>query len=369
MTTVKRLWARVTRTAAYRSWQRFGSVRGNLLAGGVTYFSFLSVFPAVALGFTIFGILLRGHPDWLGQITEYLDRTLPGFVQDKANPKGLIPLAIPSKNALSITGAVSIVGLVLSGLGWLSALRDGIRTVFQTPGEPGNAVLLKVRDLGVMALFGLGIVLSAVVTVVAGGVAGFVADHLGISGQGWVLTVLGIALGVVLDGALVALMLRVLSGVDLPWRGVRNGALAGGIGLTALKVFGTSLLAGTLSNPIYGSIALVVGLLLWLNFIARIILLSAAWAANDLDVAAGRALLTDATVNKAMEGPETREVAAAAPVPDPAARAALGLPTFGQRSADRTGLAAGAVLGAVGAAGVGAVLRGASRFLRPMSRR
>lgn len=350
MTGLKQLWAQVTATAAYRSWQRYSNAPGSLLAGGVTYFAFLAVFPAVALAFTIFGLLLRGHPQWLAQISDYLDQTLPGFINDTKHRGGLIPLKIPSKNTLSITGAVSVIGLVVSGLGWLSATRDGIRAIFQAPGEPGNAVMLKLRDLGVAVLFGLGIVLSAAVTGVAGAVTGQVAEKIGLGSQGWILTVVGVVLGVLLDGTLVALLLRVLSGVDLPWRGVRNGAVVGGIGLTFLKLFGSRLLASTLRNPVYGSIALVVGLLVWLNFISRIVLLSAAWAANDLDTA------------HAAETPASAEPPTG---PDPAARAAVGLPTFGQRSADRTTLAAGAVLGAAGVAGIGAVVRGLLRLLRP----
>ncbi len=367
MTALKRLLARLTKTAAYRSWQRYGSVRGNLLAGGVTYFAFLSIFPAVALAFTVFGVLLHGHPDWLAQITDYLDKTLPGFIKDDRHPKGLISLAIPSRNTLSITGAVSVIGLVLAGLGWLSALRGGLRTIFRATGDPGNPITSKLRDLGVMVLLGIGIVVSAAVTAVAGAVAGFVAQHIGLGGQGWVLTVAGLVVGVLLDAALVAVMLRILSGVELPWHGIRNGALAGGIGLTLLKVFGSKLLAGTLKNPLYGSIALVVGLLIWLNFIARIVLLSAAWAANDLDTATERLQVTEGTLAKAVEGPEPLSVAAgaAADLDSRDARAALGLPTFGQRAVDRSTLAAGAVLGAAGVAGAGALARGLLRVVRP----
>ncbi|MEO7069601.1 MAG: YihY/virulence factor BrkB family protein [Nostocoides sp.] len=353
MKTVRRLWTRLQGTWGYRGWKRYGDARGNLLAGGVTYFAFLSVFPAIALAFTIFGALLRGHPDWLGQISGYLDTTLPGFVKDDANPTGLIPLSIPSRNTLSITGVVAVLGLVLSGLGWLAATRDGIRAIFGAKGSPGNVLTDKLRDLAVLVVFGVGIVLSAAVTGVAGAVTGNVAEWIGLGGQGWILTVVGVLLGIVLDGALVAVMLRVLSGVDLPWRGVRNGALAGGIGLTLLKVFGTTLVAGTLRNPVYGSIALVVGLLVWLNFISRIVLLSAAWAANDLDDAE----------------PTSAQTRGAGAVPDPADRVAAGLPTFGQRAADRWTLAAGAVLGAAGVAGLGAVARSVLRLIRPRAPR
>ena len=46
------------------------------------------------------------------------------------------------------------------------------------------------------------------------------------------------------------------------------------------------------------------------------------------------------------------------------ARTDAGLPTFGQRAADRTSVAAGAVLGAVGAVALGAVGRGIRSLVR-----
>lgn len=366
MRAVKRLWSRVEATPAWRGWQRYNDARGNLLAGGVTYFAFLSIFPALALAFTIFGVLLKDHPDWLGDIRDYLDTTLPGFIKD-ANGEGLIPLSIPGATTLSITGALAVLGLLFAGLGWLSATRDGIRTIFGAKGGPGNILTDKLRDLVVMLLFGVGIVVSAFVTVVAGAVAGATADAVGLGGQGWLLTLAGLVVGVVLDGMLVALMLRALSGVDVPWRGLRTGAIVGGVGLTLLKVVGSRLLAHTMGNKLYGSIALVVGLLVWLNLISRVVLLSAALAANNLDARLADLPVSDAVKAKATEGPD--ELAESMPAGSPtalaAARTSQGLPTFSTRAADRTALVAGAALGATTLAVVGASVRGALRLVRP----
>lgn len=373
MAGIKAAWARFQETTLWRGWTRYGDARGNLLAGGVTYFAFLSIFPALALAFTIFGIVLRDQPQVLDDVKGYLDDALPGFIQDDSG-SGLIPLTIPSAATLSVTGAIAVGGLLWSGLGWLSALRDGIRAVFGVEGSPGNVVTAKLRDLGVMVVFGLGILASAVVTVVANAVARVVADALGIGGQEWLLTAIGIVVGAILDGALVALLLRVLSGVELPWAGLRTGAIVGGLGLTAIKVLGTRLIAGTMDNPVYGSIALVVGLLVWLNFIARIILLSAALSATDLEDR--RALDPDAlssgAEHKLREGPAPAPAPIAVGPADPhaptrataAARAAQGLPTFGARQSDRATLAAGAVLGAVSSAAIGSALRGVIRLAR-----
>jgi membrane protein len=351
VTLLKRWWAAVQRTHLWRAWKRYGDSRGNVLAGGVGYFAFFSIFPAVLLAFTIMGIVFRNQPALVEEVKSAVSDLLPGFVKTTDNPDGVITVEAPTRKALTLSGLVSVVGLLVAGLGWLGALRAAIRAIFGVTGEPGNVVTNKLRDLGVMALLGVGIVLSAAVGAVAGAAAGWLAEIVGLGSHGWPLTTVSLLVGVLLDSTLVAIMLRVLTGVALPWPVLRNAALFGGIALTLLKKFATVLLASTLGNPLFAGFAFVVGLLVWLNFMSRVLLISAAWAANDLDVAGPLGRLSPAQRQKLLEGPE--------PAPTTAReRTDAGLPTFGQRAADRTTLAAGALLGATGALALGGALRG-----------
>jgi membrane protein len=355
--TLKAWWARLQTTPVWRAWKRYGDHRGNLIAGGVGYFAFFSVFPAVLLAFTVFGIILRSQPQLLADTKDAINDLLPGFVKTPTQPDGVIDVSAPTGAALSVQGVISVVGLVLAGTGWLGALRDGIRAIFGVEGSPGNPVLAKLRDLGVLLLLGVAILVSAAVGAVAGSTASWVADLVHLGGQEWVLGVVAFVVGVVLDGSIVAVMLRVLSGVDLPWRAVRNGAIFGGIGLTVLKTFGSLLISSTTDNKLYLGFALVVGLLVWLNFMSRVILISAAWAANDLDTSAVPGL-SAGQVDKLAEGPEPEALNSVRERTD------AGLPTFGQRAADRTSVAAGAVLGAVGAVALGTIGRGIRSLVR-----
>ena len=300
----------------------------------------------------------------LGEIRTYLNELLPGFIKD--GDSGLIPLEAPTGSTLSWTGAVGLLGLLWAGLGWLGGLRDGIRTVVGAKGEPGNVVTNKLRDLGVLVLLGVGIAASALVTMVAGTAAGWVADLVGLGGQGWLLKLVSVLLGVVLDGAIVLVMLRLLSGVAIPWVGLRNGALVGGIGLTLLKLLGTSLL-GAMNNPLYASIALVVGLLVWLNFMSRVVLLSSAYAAGWLPQEAS-VPLTEGVQGKLLEGPVPREVArereSAHGIPDGLGAVATAADV---RADDRANLTLGALAGAgvTALAGLGlAAVSGARRVRR-----
>ena len=85
--TGKGLLARAQRTRPWRAWTRYGDARGNVLAGGISYFAFFSIFPAVALAFTVFGFVLQNRPDLLQAISDGLAAVPPGLRQGRPAPE------------------------------------------------------------------------------------------------------------------------------------------------------------------------------------------------------------------------------------------------------------------------------------------
>ncbi|MBP6996389.1 MAG: YihY/virulence factor BrkB family protein [Phycicoccus sp.] len=354
MSRIATLWDRVKATRLWGVWQTYSGAQANLLAGGVGYFAFFSVFPAVLLAFTVFGYVLRDRPELLEQVKDGINQALPGFVQTQANPDGIISVEPPSTASLSVSGVVSVLGLVYTGTGWLSALRTAFQIILDVPATATNFVVGKGRDLAVLALLGVAFVVSAVLSAVAGSTARALADLIGLGQISWLLSGLSLVLSVVLDASIVALMLRLLPGARLPWSRLRGAALVGGLGLTALKRLGTLLLSGTLDNPLYASFAVVVGLLVWLNLMSRVILLAAAWAAYDPHTAA---LPSGESASQASENAEATDPASTGPVADTAdpvallaepasARLDTGRSGDEQRHLDRVSIMAGAVVGA-----------------------
>jgi uncharacterized BrkB/YihY/UPF0761 family membrane protein len=362
----------------YSAWQRYTGANGNLLSAGVAYYAFFSIFPAVALGFAIFGFVLQGRPDLLDAIAEGMNTILPGMIKTADNPTGLISIEAPSSLTLTITGVISFFTLLYAGLGWVSALRTGIRGVFGLDKTDDNFALAKGRDLVVLATLGLAIAASAILTSTIGGFARSVADWMGFTGNGIVVGVLGTMVAILFDTLIMVLLLRVLSDVPLPWHNVRDGAVLGALALTVLKLLGGFLIERATSNPLLGAVAVPVGLLFWLNLIARVVLLSAAVAANRVDVerlvvhgevdadaalgpAAGRAPADAPTAG----GQPPRVAASANPPLDherqrPSESEGHRLVTRdapASRSVDRISVAAGAVVGAAAAAAVGAARR------------
>ncbi|WP_088284505.1 YihY/virulence factor BrkB family protein [Kineosporia sp. A_224] len=370
--------ARWRATFAGRVWTRYSDARGNVLAGGIAYFAFFSVFPALAIGFTVLGLVLGRDSALQTELANYVNKALGTTVIGLEAEEGLVYVGdLVQSSALTFSAVTGFVILLFTGLGWLDAMRQGIRAVFGRPGG-GNPLLSKVRDVGTLATFGLAVLVSAVASIVVSTASQAVLGWLGldgVTGAGPLVRVLSALAILAVDTGIFLLLFRGLSGVAVPVRHLWQGALAGGVALGLLKVFGGVLL-GELSaaRRFLAAFAVVVGLLVWMNLVGRLTLLAASWSATraaeagELPALPGTAVAgaahpdaadaadgADAGPGGAARGP--RDVVAAR-----ARQAAVTArtPTYGVRAADRTTLAAGVVLG-VAAAAAARVARGAVR--------
>ncbi|WP_460628433.1 YihY/virulence factor BrkB family protein [Intrasporangium mesophilum] len=363
-------WVKASRP--YEAWLRYAIANGNLLAAGVAYFAFFSLFPALALAFAVFGTILKDRPDVMQTLVQSVNDAFPGMVKTPETPNGVISIQAPSSLTLTITGVISFVTLLLAGLGWVGALRTGIRGLFGLKASSDNVVFRRVRDLFALVTLGAAILVSAFVTSAVGGWTGTVASWLGLSGTGPLVGVLGFVLGVTLDTAIMVILLRMFSRISLPWRNVRDGAVLGALAITLLKLIGGYLVSRVTSNPLLGAVAVSVGLLFWLNLISRIILLSAAWAAANVDVERfgepgigpsieRLGIPTTATAQDiATGGGGARPDAVAAPLP-PAQSPPAELPHAGRAASRKTDLlsvAAGMVLGVTAMMGLNTIRKG-----------
>jgi membrane protein len=110
-----------------------------------------------------------------------------------------------------------------------------------------------------------------------------VLDLLGITRNevtGWSVSILGQIVLVVLDTAIFTLLFHRLCGVDVPWRDVAGGAFVAAVGFSVLKLFATELLQAVSRNRFLASFGVIVGLLVWMNLVARLVLVGAAWSAT-----------------------------------------------------------------------------------------
>lgn len=270
-----------------RAYSRYTSDTGDRLAAAVAYFGFLSFFPLVALAFSVLGFVVHNDPALQARITSNISSYLPGLVGGRPGQLDLQTIA----SARAAAGVLGLVGLLLAGLGWVDALRESIRSVWHQKVSAGNIVTRKLLDIGILAGLGLTLVVSLAVSGLAAAASKLVLDYVGIEktlGARIFTSGLGIALGLLADTALFLYLFLGLPRVQTPWRRVIKGAVFAAVGFEIIKVLGAFYIKRTTANPLYGTFAVVIGLLIWINLVSRFLLFCAAWtvtAPYDTDVA------------------------------------------------------------------------------------
>ncbi|SNT48212.1 membrane protein [Streptosporangium subroseum] len=280
-----RAWGRVRLGTARVRWPWFDhlirTVRryqlqfGDRLAGAVTYFAFLSFFPIIALAFAIFGYFLFADSKATDALAAAINAYLPGLA-DK------LPIKQISESRTG-AGIIGLIGLLYAGLGAMDALRGALREISMTTEPPLNFFLGKLRDLASFVLVGITVIFSVAVAGFATQASGVVAGWLGLSGSAAAVTgvwLVGLVVSVLADVVVFLIILGWMGRSTQPFRVVLRGALLGAVGFGVLKQLAALILAGTLHNPVYGVFAVVVGLLVWINLSARMILYVAAWTAT-----------------------------------------------------------------------------------------
>lgn len=305
MAKLKDLIARMMTWRPVRVFQHYVVSRGPLLAAGLSYQAIFAVFAAIWVGFSVAGLLITFNPDVQKAFFTVVGSSVPGLFDTGDGEGAIDPQDLLETGVLSWTGAIALVGLVFTALGWLASCRDAVRDIFGLPGELLNFLLLKLKDIGVGIGFGAALLVSSGLLVFSTQALGSALDFLGIDKDSLfaVITgrVVGLALMFLLDAAVLAALFRALSGLTIPVKRLLTGSLLGAAGLGTLKVLGSALLGGATSNPLLASFAVIVGLLIWFNLVCQVILLSASWIAVGM---ADHGLIADPRIERAREEKE-----------------------------------------------------------------
>ena len=257
-----------------RAGGRYQSLYGDRVAAGLTYYSFLSFFPLVAVAFSIVGYLASIDPDIKAQVDQALRDNFAGLV---GGSNGIDVGAVES--AKTLAGVIGLVALLYTGLGWLSAVRSGLRVMWGLERSTRNIAQRKLDDLVLLLLIGFALLLSLTI---AGFGSAYTVQLLTLIGLSHSLTgnlltkLVSIVAGFLVDLPLFTLVFTGLSGWR-PRRRVLRGVMMASLGFEALKLVGSVLLARTTSKPVYATFALVVGLLVWMYLVNRVLLFAASW--------------------------------------------------------------------------------------------
>ena len=266
---------------AGRANARFGAAGGGVLTGGIAYSTLFSVFAGLTIGYTAFMAVLGRDQALRQDVLATVAANLPGLIDTGSENGVLDPDSLRLTVGLNVTSIVAGVVLLVSATSALSSLRTAVRAMFGAR-TADNAVLGKLRELGAFLGIALAVLLSAVLGIAVTTAADWLLGVLGWSDtSGLVVRAAGVLVAFVVDAAVFVMIVRVLAGQAPARRDLLGGAAIAAAGLGVVRVLGTSVVAGSVQrNPVLASFAVIVVLLLWINLIARIVLLAAAWTAN-----------------------------------------------------------------------------------------
>ena len=285
--------AKIAEWFPIRVWRHFLRHNGFLLAAGMSYQALFAVFSALYLAFAGVGIWLGGSKTAIDGLIHIVNSYIPGIISENGLVKReqVEAVAQESGRLLTITGIVAVVVVVWTAIGFVTFTRRAVRDTFGLPFDLRNYVLLKARDLVASILFGIALLVGALLGSITTGAVDLVFGLIGWDREtlGWSIGARIVSLVVAFGVNTVALasLFRFLTGTTLTWRRAWPGALVGATGMVVLQVAAGFLFVYTPSNPLLATFTVLIGFLLWFRFIGIVILVSAAWiavAAGDRDV-------------------------------------------------------------------------------------
>ncbi|MEU8549493.1 YihY/virulence factor BrkB family protein [Streptomyces roseoverticillatus] len=264
------LISRLVRTHAWRSYETLDRVKWTRLAAAITFTSFVALFPLLTVGAAVGAAVLS--EERMRDLERRLAEQVPGI-------SGQLDLSSLVDNAGTI-GLVAGALLLLTGISWIGSLRECLRAVWEKEENPGNPVLLRLKDGALLLGLGGVLLLSLACSVFASAAVDWVVGKAGLQGVGALLTAAGFCIAVLADFLLMLYVLSRLPDVQPPVRRLVVGALIGAIGLELLKMLLGGYLRGVAAKSMYGAFGTPIALLLWINFMAKLVLFCAAWTAT-----------------------------------------------------------------------------------------
>jgi len=261
-----------------RAYGRYKDNHGDFLAAGIVYFSFLALFPLVFVSISVTGFVLDAHPTLVNDINDAIDRNVPG--QFGKTLKDTVKYAIDNKKSV---GLIGLVGFAWTGLGWTANLRTAIDIVWGVPKVERNFFISKLMDALVLVGLGLGILVSVGLTAAGTAASGRFIEWIQLDDAtvaANIVKVVGILLAVVGDLLVFSwLLIRLPHATPSPQTALRTALLAA-VGFEVLKFIGTYYVARLTQSPAAAALGAIVGVLIFMDIVARYLLYCTAWAAT-----------------------------------------------------------------------------------------
>lgn len=241
--------------------KKFGDDGAGNLAALASYYLFFSILPLLLVFVTLVGFALAANPDLQGQL---LDSALSNFPVIGEQ----LWSSIGTSTGTGIALVVGLAGALWGGMGAMGAMQYTMNTIWNVPRyERPNLVQERTRSLIMLVLLATTIGLST-----AFGAAAGAAGSWPFIGRAVVLLPT-----LAINIALFWTSFKVLTKQTPAWRALLPGAAAAGFGFTILQTVGAAYVSHVVQGAgrVYGTFAVVLGLLSWLYLQAQLTVLCA----------------------------------------------------------------------------------------------
>jgi membrane protein len=270
--------------------KKFSEDQGGQLAALIAYYGFVSLFPLLLVFVTVLGFVLQKDPSLKEQIVKGTLGKFP-LIGDQLR-----------LHSLSGSGVALVVGLVLTLLGALAitnVVQFAFNRIWSIPfTRRPDFFMSRLRGLRVLAILGV----LTVVSTVAGG-------SLGTATHGAPEVIVAAVVALAFNFALFMTCFRLLTAADLSWRKLLPGVALAAVLWQLLQFLGGIYIGHELKHngPLYGTFALVLGLLAWLYLGAQLTLIAA-----EVNVVLDRKLWPRTLFSSGLLEPDKRALRASA---------------------------------------------------------
>ncbi len=257
------------RDVLWRTYREIGRDRLNVVAGGVTFYSLLAIFPAIGVFVSLYGLIadVGQVSAQLGELAAFVPREILGLVGEQ-----MIRLASERQASLSVAFAVSLFLSVWTANAAMGALFDGLNVAYDED-EKRNFVVRRAITMAFTAAALLFITATTAILVALPPALLWLGWE---GGAAWVIPLRWLLLLALAAAAFSVLYRYGPSRQKARWRWTSWGAV-----LAAVGWIGGSLGFSWYLNNVahydvtYGSLGVVIGFMVWIWFSVMVVLLGA----------------------------------------------------------------------------------------------
>jgi membrane protein len=240
-------------------WKKFGDDQAGNLAALVAYYAFVAIFPLLLVLVTVLDIVLKNDSGLRQRVLNAALTQYPVVGPDLEHSIGRL-------HGTGFALVIGLLGTFFGARGVANALQNALNSAWEIPFERRPSFPWSwLRSFALIFVIGLGFIVTTSLTTLAGG-AGRVLPGVG--------DVLAVAVSLALNFGLFWLGFWLATAREVTWRQLRLGAVCSAIVWQVLQTFGGYFLSHQLAHasPLYGTFALVLGLIAWFYLQAELTL-------------------------------------------------------------------------------------------------